>query len=305
MFLAKMTAAAFALAAFACQAGEGGATVEEMRELVGKMENAQRAYHRRLRQERLRYMSLKTMFPDDRLRALAKAAGRGRTSRVDRLVAAGVDVNRRGRNGATALYWPLRKKSLRGFRRLLEHGADPNPRIGESGTTVMHLAARRRDASFLAAALEHGGDPDAREDQYDQTPLFEVSASWNRESGILARLDGGPTMETLVMLLDAGADVDATKRRLIPVESGARGLTVSQSAAGGGRMEMLLVLLEHGADYARPYPDGEPFGMEVARQCANPDIWEREALACPKVIGWLRARGVDVPDDPPPPPHLR
>ena len=168
----------------------------------------------------------------------------------------------------------------------------------------MHVAASRRDASFLAAALEHGGDPDAREGQRDATPLFEVSTFWNRESGILARLHGGPTMETLVMLLDAGADVDATKKTLMSDEPGS-GPSVVKSATLMGRMEMLLVLLERGADYTVLFGGVDTIGMEVARQCANPDIWEREALACPKVIAWLRARGVDVPDDPPPPPHLR
>src|SRR6056297_2375536 len=74
----------------------------------------------RARSELVAFMSLETMFPEPRLRALARAAGRGNVRRIDALVREGVDVNGRGTSGAVPLFWAMH--DIRGFRRLLELG---------------------------------------------------------------------------------------------------------------------------------------------------------------------------------------
>jgi hypothetical protein len=61
-----------------------------------RMESSERKFNKAQSQRLVMFMSLETMFPDPRMRALAKAAGRGRIGKVEQLVADGVDVNSRG-----------------------------------------------------------------------------------------------------------------------------------------------------------------------------------------------------------------
>lgn len=292
MLRKALRAAACLTAAACCHGGEQEDRAERIRALMDGMEDGQRLLARRRRLEDPLRMSLERMFPDERLRALAKAAGRGRTSRIDRLVAEGVDVNALGRNGTTALFWSFRRKSLRGFRRLLEHGADPHvvmdSPLAEDDWTVVHHAAAIRNTAYLAALLRHGADPDVRGGPRWETPLFTV-----------ATYDG--PREAYVMLLDAGAEVDATKRQIL--DRTLPGTTVAQAAALGGDMDMLHELLERGADYTRRYGNGQTIGMAVARHCARSESKKgRKAESCERVVEWLRAREVEVPLDRPPEP---
>ena len=293
MLRKALRAAACLTAAACCHGGEQEDRAERIRELMDGMEDGQRLLAKRRRLEDPLRMSLERMFPDERLRALAKAAGRGRTSRIDRLVAEGVDVNAPGRNGATALFWSFRRKSLRGFRRLLEHGADPHMTIGSwpgrGDWAVVHHAAAIRNTAYLEALLRHGADPDVRGGPQLETPLFGV-----------ATYDG--PREAYVMLLDARAEVDATKRRPLDMTGELPGTTVAQSAARG-HMDMLHELLERGADYTRRYGNGQTIGMAVARHCARSESKKgRKAESCERVVEWLRARDVEVPLDRPPAP---
>ena len=154
------------------------------------MEKLQKAYNKEVSQTSVYYMDLETMFPDPAVRALAAAAAKGKLAEVDRLIADGVDVNAQGRSRGTPLFWAM--ANLEGFKRLLEHGADPNV-IFVLGTSVVHTAAKFEDPSFLIAALSHGGDPNLVGGFRDQTPLFDACGS-------------GPL--AVATLLDAGADPD-------------------------------------------------------------------------------------------------
>ena len=270
--------AGLALAAVAgCAAGAADVVDDELHGLIEKMEEGQKTHDRKLRDWSIDFMSLARMFPDGNLRALARAAGRGRVGRIDELVAAGADVNARGRSDGTALWWALRKRNLKGFERLLEHGADPNQLIAGphySTTTVMHEAAQERIAAYLAAALKHGGDPNVRNGDSD-TPLFKA----NR----LTRI--GETT-ALRMLLDSGAEVDAENRY---------GTTVAQLRTN--RPDLLHELFVRGAAYDRRWPNGKTLLGDLARDCSLADAGLKPY--CDKVRAWLHARDVEVPDHEP------
>ena len=271
--------AGLALAAVAgCAAGAAVVVDDELHGLIEKMEEGQKAHDRKLRDWSISFMSLARMFPDGDLRALARAAGRGRVGRIDELVAAGADVNARGRSDGTALWWALRRRSLEGFTRLLGHGADPNqPMAGPhyETTTVMHKAAEEEDPAYLAAALRHGGDPNVRAGRWETTPLFMANG--------LTR-----TGETtaLRMLLDSGADVDAED---------SYGATVALLRTD--RPDLLHELFVRGAAHDRRWPSGKTLLVDLARHCSLADADIR--VYCDKVRAWLRSRNVEMPEHEP------
>ena len=270
-------AVAIAVALAACTTdsvppgGQGRDTAWEMSELLGRIDDDNRAYRERLRLHSILYMSLDRMFPDRWVRTLASAAARGRIGRVDELLAEGVDPNTRGTSGATPLWWAFRKRNLDGFVRLLEAGADPNLVMGISDTTVMHEAVLPDDLRFLQAALAHGGDPDVREGNLNATPAFET---------IVAVKPGD--VRALEMLMAAGADLEAEDED---------GYTLAMGA--DNRPDILYELLIRGADYRKTYPNGDTLLGDVSRFCAKAQPkWQ---VHCRKVIEWLARQGVELP----------
>ena len=64
--------------------------------------------------------SLADVFPAGPNRELAAAAASGDLAGIDRALKAGADVNFRGANGFTPLWWSAWDQNLKGFTRLLE-----------------------------------------------------------------------------------------------------------------------------------------------------------------------------------------
>ena len=212
-------------------------------------------------------MSLETMFPEESVRALAKAAGKGRVKTVEELANSGVDVNASGTNGATPLFWAM--NNYKGFKKLLELGADPNVVYGDGGT-VMHWAVRMKDNRFLEEALKHGANPNivVKGSMFEDTPIFRALSQ-----GI----------EKVEILLDAGANINAQD---------GFGWTPVMDAMIGIRSDLVIYLLERGADYKIKTNEGSTLANIVA---------DKEGMLTPqgelerlKVVEWLESRGVVV-----------
>ena len=192
---------------------------------AGQLVNKQKKYEESLKTKLLIRMDLETMFSDEKLRALAYAAGKGRISSINRLLASGVDVNATGTRNATALFWAMR--SEKGFRHLLKAGANPNVKFGDGGT-VMHWLARREDCSLLETALAYGGNPNLKASLFNAPVAFEtINPGKNK---------GVP--ECLTVLLNSGADIDLTDDK---------GYTMILWAADLARFDIALYLLDKGA----------------------------------------------------------
>jgi ankyrin repeat protein len=216
-------------------------------------------------------MSLDVMFSDPSVRLLAKAAGEGKIETIDRLVAEGVNVNSRGTQNVTPLYWALR--DYNGFSHLLSLGADPNVVYGDGGT-VMHWAAQKKDIRFLKTALQYGGNPNlVNQDASKQTPIFSA-------------LYMGVTH--VDVLLDGGANIDAVDQQ---------GCTPVIYAVNAGWYDLAYELLIRGADYRMP--DHQHGGSLLANQVGwirstvRPNSKEAERLG--RIVNWLEAHGVKVP----------
>ncbi len=240
------------------------------------MEAAEKAFSERQQKRLVAYMSLETMFPDEQVRALAKAAGRGQMKKVDALVAKGVEVNARGTSNATPLFWALKKRNLKGVIRLLELGADPNIMYDDGGS-VIHWAASYGKYLLLEAVLQHGGDPNLiSSGGFKETPLFEVI-------DLIFRPDD---IRCLNLLVDYGADVNAVSLGATPVIS----------AANLGRFDLVKELLKRGADYRLQNNHGETLLDVIASDKDRYIPGSKQEKALRNLIEWLEQRGISLPE---------
>lgn len=177
-------------------------------------------------------------FSDPQVIALCEAIEADDLEEIDRLVAAGADVNAKGKGNMTPLLWAFPDNKLERFKRLLEHGADPNvitksdfgnPKAFQPGDSVTHMAAKTRFSGYLQCVMEHGGDPNLVEPRWGSTPIFTVITA-----GVPDR------KERVQLLIDKGADVDHVN---------SVGATPAIEAVGWfGQYDVALMLLKAGAD---------------------------------------------------------
>ena len=176
------------------------------------------------RQQRYAGLSLDETFPDSAVRQLARAAAAGDSNRVDRLLRQGVDINGRGRDNATPLFWSIIVYDLNGFRHLLAKGADANIQpVTRRG--VMHLAAMAKDPEFLEAAIAAGGNVNLVSRHDGTTPI---------SSAIIGR-----RIRNIERLIASGADINFQDPE---------GVTPAQLAAAINGFDMAYYLLAKGAD---------------------------------------------------------
>lgn len=173
------------------------------------------------------HMNIEAMFPDKKLRELARAAGKGDTRKIDEIVSSGLDVNARGNSNATVLFWAMRNKH--GFERLLQLGADPNVIFDDRGT-VIHWLSRQQDCAMLKIALQHGGDPNLKARLFNHSPIFTT---------ITAGENSG-TPECFDVLVINGADINLADDH---------GLTPILFAVELARYDIALELMKLGADH--------------------------------------------------------
>ena len=191
-------------------------------------------------------------FNDPQVIALCKAIEKEDLNEIDRLIAAGADVNVKGKGNWTPLLWAFPNNNLEVFTKILEAGADPNvqltsdfERAGElylmfftkkteyyivEGSSVMEMATMTYFPGYFEAVMKHGGNPNlVSKEWFGNTPLHSVvygSRSHNR-------------IEHAKLLLDAGADINAV----------ARGGTPIMVAVQYRQFDLAIFLLETGADW--------------------------------------------------------
>lgn len=179
-------------------------------------------------------------FDDSRVIELCEAIEAGDIERINALIASGVDVNFRGKDGMTPLLWAYPGERTEAFETLLKNGADPNltfssdlncPRSLHAGDSVTLLAASGRLAK-LKLVMEHGGDVGARNGNDDS--LIHIAI--RRGSSVDKR-------DRIECLLEHGADIDAINTNYKQ--------TPAMSAAVYGQYELVLYLLQSGASPGR------------------------------------------------------
>ena len=148
-------------------------------------------------------MNAEQFFTDPLQIRLATAVDRGDGAAVDAAVQAGADVNARGKDGFSLLYWAMARNAVAGFDTLLKHGADVTAEYRDPALisdvrerdVIIRLAISADNPEFLRAVLRHGFDPDYVLDEDSQETLLFRAVDRHAE----------PAMR---LLLEAGASID-------------------------------------------------------------------------------------------------
>jgi ankyrin repeat protein len=170
---------------------------------------------------------------------------------VDRLLAAGADVNARNDYGASPLSQAAVVGNATVIKRLLAAGADVDS-ANADGQTALMVVARSSNIDAAKLLLKHGAKVDAREAWREQTALMWAAA------------EGQPGMVKL--LIEKGADVNARSKennwdRQVTAEPRhqarpAGGFSPLLYAARRGCLECARLLVKAGADVNGVDPEG-------------------------------------------------
>ena len=179
-------------------------------------------------------------FADPQVVALGDAIVANDLDRMKELIAAGADVNARGKENMTPLLWAFFDGKPERFRLLLEAGADPNvsiesdfgiPHALNPGDSVTHMACRSEFGHFWDV-FAHGGDPNLPNKEAafrGETPVYSVIKS-----------AAGDKKERIARLAELGASLNRAP--------GVEASPLVTAEGYFGRYDLCLLLIDLGAD---------------------------------------------------------
>jgi ankyrin repeat protein len=149
-------------------------------------------------------------------------------------------LNRRDRDGDTALHLAIRAHNLEVVRVLIDKGAKIN--VGNNGNFMpLHSAAYLGDTQMVCFLLDKGADINSNSDDGNTALHY---AAWAKDKAVLR------------LLLDKGANTNAKN---------IHGNTALHHAANGGNEAVVRLLLDRGADINAKNIDGETVLHEAIR----------------------------------------
>jgi ankyrin repeat protein len=197
--------------------------------------------------------------------AVMWAAAEGHTEVVKLLIARGADLSlsssastkpeRRPAGGMTALLFASRQGKIDTARALIEGGADVN-QTGADATSPLLIAIVNGHYELASMLLENGANPSVASSN-GRTPLYAAidlrNVQWSQ--GPAPELPQEQHMAMIKQLIAAGADLSATISGKVSHRGSfdmrwtdLKGGTPFLRAAWNGDIEVMRLLLEHGAD---------------------------------------------------------
>jgi ankyrin repeat protein len=183
------------------------------------------------------------------------------------LLERGANPNLANKGGWTPLYLATDNRNIEGgdypvpaadmdhlefIKRLLDRGADPNARVRENtlsrtiftqqwffeaGATAFVRAAQSSDVELMRLLLSYGADPKIPTDNGDTALTASAGIGW--VDGVTFERSPQHNLEAVALLLDLGLDPNAANNE---------GRTALMGAAGKGRNDVVLALVNRGAD---------------------------------------------------------
>ena len=196
--------------------------------------------------------------------------------------------------GETLLMMALEERKNKSVIKLLELGADPNlysDTLRQGGQNAVMIACENEYISpkTLKLLLRYGGNPNSvirTIEGNDSTSPFSF-----RESALFLASLG--SLEKVKILVESGADVNQYTPDTYP--------GAIKGALNLKKMDIVLYLLDHGADYTRNYrlsTNGEIIDIDILhklRQCILPLDSEQYEYKM-KVVEFLQKRGLNYWD---------
>lgn len=188
--------------------------------------------------------------------AMLQIAAQNRdTESITLLLRYGADANGADREGTTPLYAATRAQCFESAKVLLKHGADPNMSAGSESESPLALAASHNLIDLVQLYIANAGDPGH---------IME-----NGSTALVQCMNKTVSPKLVEVLLTAGkADPDAKN---------GEGTTALFQAIQANRIDLMIVLLDHGANANLPGP--------------KHPLWP--STYKPKALQLLLARGAD------------
>ena len=190
--------------------------------------------------------------------ALMWAAAENNAGVVDTLVEAGADVRARTKHGFTALLFAARAGRIEAAKALLAAGSDVNEAL-PNGVTALLLAITNVNYELAAILLREGAD--ANSDAVGWSALHQLAWSRRPPRGFnnpeRVHRDNVDGLDLARQLLTRGADPNSRSKKDsqdVPRQrsTGGPGGTPFFLAARDGDLDLMRVLVEHGADPLLP-----------------------------------------------------
>ena len=232
-------------------------------------------------------------FDDPKVVELCRAIEANDLREMDRLIAAGADVNALGKGKMTPLLWAYPDSKLERFKKLLEHGANPNVVIESDfnshggmspGNSVTHMACRTEFPGYFEAVFDHGGDVNLI---FSERPFYQRPLTTLIESAVSNKLAKVKT------LIAKGADLNRRSGR------SEDGLTPAMDAVMLGQYKVALVILQAGADpnVYRKQDNQKLVHLVVADAARREANWTPQQKADhDELVEWLKSHGQSFED---------
>jgi ankyrin repeat protein len=153
------------------------------------------------------------------------------TESITLLLRYGADANGLDREGVTPLYAATRAQSFESAKVLLKHGADCNLSAGSDSESPLAFAASNNHLDLVQLYLANGGDADL---------IME-----NGSTALVSCMNKIVSPKVVEVILTAGADANAKN---------GEGTTALFQAIQASRVDLMTVLLDHGANPNLPGP---------------------------------------------------
>jgi ankyrin repeat protein len=178
---------------------------------------------------------------------LAKAVEAGDVKKIkEEILQKKVSVDyQESRFGQTLLMLAIFNNEYDSAKILLELGANPNLHATFKGKTSVIVAADNDDPKYLKLLLNYRGDPNSIENVFSG-PKKRIASERNSAltTAIVPSIMGKKNLEKVKLLVEAGADINYTKKGIIQ--------TALAEALIQEQMDIALYLIEKGADYKKP-----------------------------------------------------
>lgn len=231
------------------------------------------------------------MFQNTPVWELAKAVQDKNVNEIRRLVGEEkLPINYQDeRFGNTLLMVAVTNDNYEAVKVLLELGSNPNLHDKYTGSTAVIDAAHLTvdDTRILKLLLQYEGDPNSKENApFSDNPVMSKFRTF-------ALLEAAThSLEKVKLLLEAGADVNQIDR--------GTNESALESALNQGKMDIVMYLLEHGADYTKPLNMGDRPPVDILYRLRQtvPPLDSKEYKEKMQVVDFLKQKGLDYRNSP-------